>query len=101
VDLDQLDNLPAEKYKLFEEVSPLTHLTGDDPPVLLSYRSAFDARVTTPNIGIHHPLFGKVLKEKMDELKIPCELYADGKRFGGGTPMTTMAFLKKHLGISK
>jgi acetyl esterase/lipase len=99
VDLDQLDNLPAEKYKLFEEVSPLTHLSGDDPPVLLSYRSAFDAKVTTPNIGIHHPLFGKILKQRMDELKLDCELYADGKRFGGGTPMSTIEFLRKHLGV--
>jgi len=101
VDLEKLDELPAEKYKLFEEVSPITHLSKDDPPVLLSYRSAFEAEVTSQGIGIHHPLFGKVLKNKMDELKIPCELYTDGKRFGGGTPMTTIEFLKKHLGVSK
>lgn len=31
VDLDKLDDLPAEKYKLFEEVSALPHLTKDDP----------------------------------------------------------------------
>lgn len=99
VDLEQLDNLPAEKYKLFEEVSPLTHLSKDDPPVLVSYRSAFDAKVTTANIGIHHPHFGKVLKERMEELKLPCEFYADGQRFGGGTPMSTIEFLKKNLGI--
>lgn len=104
VDLDKLDNLTAEKYKLFEECSPLTHLSKDDPPVLLSYRSALEVEVTSQGIGIHHPLFGKVLKEKMDELKIPCELYARNQRFGGGTPMTpmtTIAFLKKHLGVSK
>ena len=47
VDLDKLDNLPADKYKLFEEVSSINHLTKDDPPVLLSYRSAFDAEVTS------------------------------------------------------
>lgn len=57
--------------------------------------------MTSQGIGIHHPAFGKVLKEKMDELKIPCELHADGKRFGGGTPMTTIDFLKKYFGISK
>ena len=99
VDLDRLDNLPAEKYKLFEEVSPLTHLSKDDPPVLLSYRSAFDAKVSSPGIGIHHPHFGKALKERMDELKIPCELYADGKCFGGGTPVATIDFLRKHFGM--
>ena len=42
-------------------------------------------------------LFGKVLQEKMDELKIPCELYAGGKRVGGGPPRPPLAFLKEHL----
>jgi acetyl esterase/lipase len=97
VDLDNLDSLPAEKYKLFEEVSPLTHLSKDDPPVLLSYRRAFDANVSSINVGIHHPHFGKALKERMDELKLPCELYADGKRFGEGTPMSTIDFLTKQF----
>ena len=99
VNLDDVDKLPAEKLKLFEEVSPLNHLTKDDPPVLLSYKSDFDARVTTAGIGIHHPRFGKALKEKMDELKIPCELDAGGKRFDGGRPVATIEFLKTYFGI--
>ena len=101
VDLNDLDNLPPEKYRLFEEVSALTHLTRDDPPVLLSYSRPMDAEVTDTGVGIHHPLFGKALKEKMDALGIPCELYAGGKRIGGGTPMTTIDFLKEHLGVKK
>jgi ubiquinone/menaquinone biosynthesis C-methylase UbiE len=36
VDMNRLDDLPAEKYKLFEGVSAIPHLTKDDPPVLLS-----------------------------------------------------------------
>jgi acetyl esterase/lipase len=101
VDLDKLDGLPADKYKLFEECSPITHLSRDDPPVLLSYTSPLDAEVTNTGIGIHHPLFGKVLKERMDELHIPCELYAANQRVGGGTPMRTIDFLKAHLGMRK
>jgi acetyl esterase/lipase len=96
-DLDRLDDLPAEKYRLFEEVSPINHLTKDDPPVLLWYGRPMDAEVSDTNIGIHHPLFGKVLKEKMDELGIPCEVYAGGKRVGGGTPRRPVDFLKEHL----
>jgi acetyl esterase/lipase len=99
VDLDRLDDLSAEKYKLFEEVSPINHLTKDDPPVLLVYSSPMDAEVTNVGIGIHHPLFGKVLKEKMNQLGIPCELYAGNKRIGGGRPMKTIDFLKLHFGI--
>jgi hypothetical protein len=90
IKMDQLDSAPPEKIKLFEEVSPLTHLTRDDPPVLLAYKSEIDAKVTNANIGIHHPRFGQVLKEKMDALKIACELC-------DGTPAPTIAFLKRHL----
>lgn len=99
VDLNKLDELPAEKYKLFEEVSPINHLTKDDPPVLLTYATPLDAEITSQGVGIHHPLFGKVLKEKMDALKIPCEVDAANKRLGGGTPTKTIDFLKEHFGI--
>jgi acetyl esterase/lipase len=100
-DLEKLDDLPAEKYKLFEEVSPINYLSKDDPPVLLWYSRPMDAEVTDTGVGIHHPLFGKVLKEKMDELGIPCELYAGGKRVGGGTARRPIDFLKEHLGVTK
>ena len=69
--LDNLDDLPAEKYQLFEEVSPINHLTRDDPPVLQIYSVPVDSPA---NDAIHHPQFGKVLKDRMDELGIPCEL---------------------------
>jgi acetyl esterase len=100
-DLNKLDDLPPAKYRLFEEVSPINHLTKDDPPVLLVYNSPMDAEVTNVGIGIHHPLFGKALKEKMDELGIPCELIARNKRIGGGTPPRPVDFLKKYFGMSK
>jgi hypothetical protein len=54
-----------------------------------------------PQIGIHHPLFGKMLKEKMDPLKIPCEVVAAGKRLDGGTPIRPIDFLKEHFGLKK
>ncbi len=94
---DKLDKLPAEKYRLFEEVSPLHHVTKDAPPVLLWYRNALDTEVTTPGIGIHHPLFGKTLKDRMDALRIPCEVVAGGTRLDGGQPTRTIDFLKAHL----
>jgi hypothetical protein len=37
----------------------------------------------------------------MDELGIPCELYAGNRRIGGGTPMSVIAFLKLHFGMKK
>lgn len=100
-DLDKLDDLPAEKYKLFEEVSAINHLSKDDPPVLLFYNNPIDAEITNQGIGIHHPLFGKALKEQMDALKIPCEVNAAGKRLGGGTPTRPIDFLQEHFGMKK
>jgi acetyl esterase/lipase len=101
VDLNKLDDLPAEKYKLFEEVSAINHVTRDDPPVLLIYSRPLDAEVTNQGVGIHHALFGKALKEKMDGLDVPCEVVAGGKRLGGGTPTRVIDFLKEHLGTKK
>lgn len=99
VDLDQLDNLTPEKYKLFEEVSPINHLTKDDPPAMLIYRSPLDAPITSQEIGAHHPKFGVLLKEKMDALGIRCEVYAAGERMGGGHTTTPIEFLKRVLGV--
>jgi acetyl esterase len=101
VDLNKLDDLPAEKYKLFEECSPIHHVTKDAPPVLLWYNNSIDTEITNQGIGIHHPLFGKALKEKMDALKVPCEVVAAGKRLDGGTPTKPIDFLKEHFGLKK
>lgn len=100
-DLNKLDELPAEKYKLFEECSPIHHVTKDAPPVLLWYNNRKDAEITNQNIGIHHPRFGVALKEKLDDLKVPCEVVAAGKRLDGGAPTKPIDFLKKHLGLKK
>jgi hypothetical protein len=53
--LSELDALPAEKYRLFEECSPITHVTKDAPPVLLLYNNPIDAEIRNQGIGIHHP----------------------------------------------
>ncbi len=98
VDLDKLDELPKDKYELFEECSALPHLTKDDPPALLSYGTDFDTPITNQSIGIHHPRFGKMLKEKMDELGIECTVRTRSQRGGGGED-PTLAFIKKHFGM--
>jgi hypothetical protein len=67
VDLNKLDDLPQDKYRLFEEVSALPHLTKDGAPAALFYASEMDTPITSQGVGIHHPRFGKALKDKMDE----------------------------------
>ena len=95
MDPNNLDHLPKEKYKLFEECSPITHLTKDDPPAMLIYSSTMDTPVTNQGIGIHHPKFGKALKEKMDALGIECQVIAGGKQGGE----TVLSFVKRHFGM--
>jgi acetyl esterase len=101
VDLTKLDALPQEKYRLFEEVSPLTHLTKDDAPAILSYNRSLDTPITSQSIGIHHAKFGQVLKERMDKLGIRCEVYAEGKNLNGGPTLTPIEFLKQQFGIGR
>lgn len=76
-----------EALKLFEQAAPITWLTSDDPPVYAYYYEPKgplppDAK---PGQGIHHPNFGKHLKEAMDKLNIRCVVShkddgADGDR---------------------
>jgi len=60
-------NPPPEKARLMEEASPITHATADDPPVLLEYDRSLNSQC-----DIHHPVFGQVLKARLDELKVDC-----------------------------
>lgn len=95
------EELKSEKAKrLFADASPATHLTPDDPPVLLLYFEPDsplppDAK---PGDGIHHPRFGFYLKEQMDRLGIHCLL----RYPGDGRPSIDLAaeiteFFRRHL----
>ena len=73
---------------MLRDASPITHLTRDDPPVFLIHQE----QANKPG-DIHHPNFGKHLKEAMDQLDIECvqkldtdydslpEAYADMVKF--------------------
>jgi acetyl esterase len=65
-----------EVHRLFEDASPLNHVSADDPPSILFYVEPDrplppDAQ---PGDGIHHPWFGRVLKIKTDPLGLDCIL---------------------------
>jgi len=99
VDLNNLDGLPPEKYKLFEQVSAINHLTKDDVPALLFYGSQMETPITSRSIGIHHPRFSRPLKDKMDQLGIDCHVHAGLERGNSERGKLTMDFLKKHLQV--
>ncbi len=101
VDLSMLDNLPVEKYTLFEEVSAINHLTMDDSPVLMTYDSDLETPISSRSIGIHHPRFGKMLKEKMDAFGIECQVHTGFSRTKASRSKLVMAFVKRHFGIAK
>ena len=88
-----------ENKKQFDDASAITHLTRDDPPVVMFY-SEPDAPLPAdakPGQGIHHPKFGHILKEKMDALGIECVYRhaSDGKQPPGS--VTMQEFLRDHL----
>ncbi len=71
---EDIDN--AKFHPLFEEASPLNHLTRDDVPVMAYYNQA-NAELPKNSGGrehIHHPKFGIILKEKMKKAGLECQL---------------------------
>jgi hypothetical protein len=55
--------------------------------------------ITNQGVGIHHPKFGKVLKEKMDKLGIDCEVHTGVRRGNDEYTELVMTFIKKHLKV--
>ena len=66
--VEELKNGWEGKYRDFSnEYTALKHLSKDDPPMFLRYKDAvFPARDT--GHGIHHGIFGLILKERADEV---------------------------------
>jgi acetyl esterase/lipase len=99
---DEVDSPRA--HAMYEKASPVRFATADDPPVFLFYNEPkgplpADAR---PGQGIHHPNFGSFLKERLDELKVPCEVrhlddYAAKRQGVEALPREMVEFFKRYL----
>jgi len=69
-----------ELLSLTWDASPITHVTKDDPPIYMTYavpNLPVDEK-TSPNIWVHHPVFGIELKKRMDDLGIECHVWYMG-----------------------
>jgi hypothetical protein len=68
---------PDERiWKLYEEASPITHVTRNAPPVFMYYaRPMKPLPVDNTGEGIHNPRMGYLLKEKLDKLGVECEVH--------------------------
>lgn len=84
-------------YQRYEEAAPITYLTNDDPPALLSYSIANETvtEKTSLNVIVHHPKFGIALKERMDAMGIECVVQYRGQE--NGKPTSAVEFIKKHI----
>jgi arylformamidase len=59
---------------LYEEFSPINHVSAGDPPLYMSYTGKLSVPSDDAGHGIHHPLFGVRLKEKADAAGLECFL---------------------------
>jgi acetyl esterase len=97
---EALHPTPA-KQRLYDESSAITWLTKDDPPVFMVYNEA-DGPLPAgakPGQGIHHPNFGRMLKDRMDELGIENVFVNQnaGKNQVGDAAGQMMQFFQRHL----
>jgi hypothetical protein len=95
---EELDD--PEVRAVIEESSAINHATADDPPIYQAYGRFLAGTPLPPDtpigVSIHHPMFGKVLKEKLDALEVECHLYYKEKPPPRNAEMD---FLREHLKI--
>lgn len=108
-DIKVSDADTPEAYKRYDAAAPITFLTKDDPPTLMPYDYANEDVTNTSNLGlvVHHPKLGIALQEQMTKLGIECIVQYRGDepgktiRHGGGEPVSTVEFIKKHFEAAK
>jgi BD-FAE protein len=91
-----------EKAKLMEDGSPINHVTAEAPPVFLAYQGQ-RLNPRQPSDDIHQIGFGLRLKEKMDALKVECEIAAGWPMNpeSTGPDKTDLEFVLRHFGMKK
>jgi acetyl esterase/lipase len=92
----------------YEMAAPITYLTRDDPPVLLTYGHRNETVTDKTSLGVivHHPLFGIALQREMAKLGLECVVVYRGEREGellqvppaqGNRVTGTMDFIRRHF----
>jgi len=105
--VEQFDELfktiTPEKARLMEDCSPINHLTADAPPVFLHYLGKSLKPRKDASDDIHQIGFGLRLKEKMDALKVECEIVAGWPQNPEttGPDKTDLEFVLRHFGMKK
>lgn len=83
----------------FDRMSPLSHLTRDDPPVFASYTEPDAPLPAKANRGqgMHHPIFGHKLKAAMDGLGLECH-YVHVADPAGDPELAMVQFFRRKFG---
>jgi acetyl esterase/lipase len=103
----KLYGVPAEKpmtpevEEKIKAMSAWNLVSEDDPPTMMIYSGALNESLPLPaetSSGkiIHHPYFGKALKEKLDESGVENELLSEFRRQQSSRPLM---FLMTHFGM--
>ncbi|HAA77934.1 TPA: hypothetical protein DCE37_22780 [Candidatus Latescibacteria bacterium] len=101
------DEFGTDRAKeMFHSSSGIYHVTEDAPPTCTSFyrRNLPMTAEIDSGYGIHHPIFGTLLKARMDELGVRCDVYYR-EDVGGETDDEVkaqlsdkrIAFIKEHL----
>jgi len=69
---------------LIRELSPISHLSKDDPPIYMEYSMALDSTIPEDVTqrkpwALHHVIFGYTLHARMRALDIESDLNCPGK----------------------
>ena len=77
------DVTDKELHKVIRDISALSLITSDDPPIFMSYSMKPDDPVPADSSRsqgwkVHHVMFGVKLKEKMDKLGVEADLKYPG-----------------------
>lgn len=98
-DIDELLNPTPERVKLYEECSPIRHVSADDPPVILFYT---DTVSNDPGGAIHSKVFGEKLKAAMEAAGATAELRTDMRQTDdAAVAKDLVVFLAQHLGMGR
>lgn len=84
-------------YRLYEMAAPITYVSEDDPPALLTYSYPNEEVTGKTSLGliVHHPKFGLALKERLDALGIECVVQYRGQ--GDIRRVSPVDFIRKHF----
>jgi len=96
---DEIDSPKAcERY---ESAAPITYLSKDDAPALLSYSSA-DVEVDASSdieVVVHHPKFGIALQGRMEALGLECVVTYKGQP--DAPRVAPLEFIRKHFDLAR